>query len=123
MKYVCKVCGKEFNRNENLGEYLIFPTNETKNVFDSEKDYFVICKDDMKKILGRLADIVKNKESYTEHFLWFKKEEALLEIAKKIYSRCKCYDKNIRNLDKLGDKIYDLMCEDCWNAFRETSSK
>lgn len=64
------------------------------------------------------ADVRDNKEEYLEHQLWLKKEEKLLSIAKKIYSKCKCSKKS-KDIAKLNDEVYDLMCEHCWEKFRK----
>jgi len=58
-----------------------------------------------------------------EHEKWVKKEKAMLKKAKEIYNKCNaCFNPNI-DLDSVGDGIYDLMCEECWEKFRKEEKK
>lgn len=114
MKYICKICGKEFRELDNLTRFLTFAKDRSKKVFSSEDDFFVVCKEDLKLIANKIESISEEKHAFLEHKAWLRKEANRIEIAKRIYSNCKCFSKKIKNLEKLGAEVYDLMCEACW---------
>ena len=119
MKYICKICGKEFRKLDNLTRFLTFAKKPVMKVFSSEDDFFVVCKDDLKLIANKIESISEEKHAFLEHKAWLRKEANRIEIAKKIYFNCKCYQKKIKNLKKLGDEVYDLMCEKCWEKLAD----
>ena len=119
--YKCKICGKGFSKSDNLKKFIVFCRDKNKRVYD-EETCFVICRKDLKVITDKLEDIFLNSKSYKEHYDWHQREKELLKIAKKIYSKCDCKDKKV-NLNKLGDEVYDLMCEECWEKFSEEKVK
>lgn len=58
-----------------------------------------------------------------EHEKWATKEKILLEKAKEIYRKCNaCYNPRI-DLNSIGDELYDIMCEECWEKFRKEEKK
>ena len=114
-EYKCNICGKEFNKLDKLKKFVVFCRDKNKRVYD-DKNCFVICKDDLEIITGKLKDVFLNVKSYKEHYDWYKKEEKLLKIAKDIYNKCDCKNKKI-DLNKIDDEVYDLMCEECWDKF------
>ncbi len=69
-----------------------------------------------------MKDTISDKQAYKEHSEWHKKQKELLKIAKNIYKKCSCGGKN-KNLNKIGDKIYDLMCKTCWDKFEQERKK
>lgn len=109
----CIICKREFKNKERF-----------INFFDFEKGNkpFFICREDIKIILTKMKDLVLDPEPYKKHILWGEKEKELLEIAKKIYINCKNKHKKV-SMNKIGDKIYDLMCEDCWDEFKKEELK
>ena len=109
----CIICKKEFKNQDKFVNFFNF---------EKENKEFFICKKDMKIILAKMKDLVLDPESYNEHIFWSKKEKVLLEIAKKIYINCKNNHKKV-DINKIGDKIYDLMCENCWDEFKKEELK
>ncbi len=59
------------------------------------------------------------------HSRWRKREAILLGKARALYKRCVCRDEDLndKEIDALGDKVYDKMCEKCWERFREEERK
>lgn len=114
-KYKCIICKKEFDRISNLKDFLIF-SKDKKQITYNKNNSFVICRNDLNIMGDNLKDIKLNLQSYKEHFDWYQKEKKLLKIAKIIYSKCKNNHKKV-DLNKVQNKIYDLMCEECWDKF------
>ena len=108
----CVICKREFNRSGKFIEFFEF-YNKNK--------VFMICRADLKMIVDKIKEMVIEPESYREHINWNLREKNLSEVARKIYKECKNKHKKI-DIKKIGDKIYDLMCEDCWNQFRKEES-
>jgi len=110
---ICIICKKEFKNQDKFINFFNF---------EKENKKFFICKEDIKIILTKMKDLVLDPEPYKEHISWNKKEKALLKIAKRIYINCKNKHKKV-DMKKIGDKIYDLMCEDCWDEFKKEELK
>ena len=114
MEERCKICNKSLKDLKELVDYLHFKKNNKS---------FYICVDDLKVILNKLTEILKEPEPYIKHMKWLRREKVFLQKAKNIYKECKtCFNPKI-DLKKMDDKIYDLMCEECWEKFRKNIEK
>ena len=109
----CIICKKEFNKSKKFIEFFEF--------YRGNK-IFVICREDIKIIINQIKEMAIEPESYKEHIKWNLRERKLLEIAKNIYKNCKNKHEKV-DFKRAGSRVYDLMCEECWNTFRKEEEK
>jgi hypothetical protein len=108
----CAVCQRRFDKTDNYKKFVSFKSGITKETF-------TLCKEDLLSVFAKLADMQKDPLPYLEHKAWFAKEKEKLARARAIFASCSCRGSLTKNkIEHLGDKIYDCMCEKCWNKLR-----
>ena len=109
MKVNCVACGNEFDSLDSLASFVKIPKNN---------GFFILCKDDLKRVVEKLLDMRSDQKAYMEHKEWYLKQKKLLKLAKQIFKKCHCKGKFSEDeIDSMDEEIYDRMCEECWKRF------